>query len=523
LETPIEELVNQINEFARNEFEMEIQFTVKEMDDHLDYRRVEVPDLIETVENPQYTEWKREHEETLGWCKIKETAMFVRLDTIRNRLQIFTKTQMMTAYEHECFEEITEKGKSITVCNVRKWLEDPNMRVYNNLSVFPRGLECPEDTFNAWTDSPYEKELITPDDEEWDGEALEAFLNHARILLGSPEAFKYVMDWIGHAFQFPHIKPPKLISLIGIEGTGKSLLVNTIGNLYGDSRVFSTANPERDVWGHFNSMMEGKSLIILNEIGKQNSFQAEDRIKDLIDAPTITISSKGLHPYTVPSYHRYMATTNNIDPVKTSKDDRRNILIRCDDSLKGNFDYFRDYVKKMSKPNALRTVYSYFRNLDIGGWDGTQELRTTYHKEIIASNTPYVEDFLGYWVINKYFEPRTPPRKLAKNENPESVKALGEPCEYISTDGVSLLADFGRWKERFGGKYDINCGTLMMKIKAIQGIKDDPDVIITRKRSSKGVTQYFHIEKLKAILELGEIESTEEDTDPEETEKLGFA
>jgi hypothetical protein len=377
------------------------------------------------------------------------------------------------------------------------------------MDTYPRGMECPDNVYNIWTDSPFESQPITEEDPEFDREAVVIFLSHMKHLLGEEAECNYVRFWISHAFQFPSVKPPKMITLVGDQGTGKSLFVNTIGLLFGEKRTLSTSSPERDIWGNFNSLLEGKDLIILNETGKQNSHQAEGKIKDLIDAGTITINPKGVKPYEKRSFHRWIQTTNSKDPVKTSQDDRRNVIIRCSDKLKGNFDYFDTFTKAMARPNALRSIYWSFRITPIFGWNGTQELKTAYHKLILSNSKEWIEEFMCYWVSKHYFTgTKLPPRKLKAKETPAP-----EECEYIHTNGKELLADLNRWRAELGYKCGegINEGNLLLQIKTkIKGIPENPHILITSARSSKGYTQYIHIQALKELLG---VDIEEPDTD----------
>jgi len=499
----VNELLQQINDFVLAEFEMDIQFAVKPMDEDLiEYTRVE-PTPVISLEDPRYVEW-RANFNAQGWCKIIEASMFVKRDEERGVLVIKTKTDIITAYEHETYME----GEKVVSC-IRKWVEDPSMNVFETMDTYPRGMECPEKVYNLWTDSPFESQPITEEDPEFDREAVVVFLSHMRELLGEEAECNYVRCWISHAFQFPSVKPPKMITLIGDQGTGKSLLVNTIGQLFGEKRTFSSSSPERDIWGTFNGLVEGKDLIILNETGKQNSHQAEGQIKDLIDAGTITINAKQKCQYPTRSFHRFIQTTNSKDPVKTSQDDRRNVIIRCSDKLKGNFTYFENFVRTMARPNALRSIYWSFRVTPIDGWNGTQELKTAYHKLILSNSKEWIEEFMCHWVSKHYFTgTRLPPRKLKAKET-----APHEECQYIHTNGKELLSDLARWRSELGYKCGegINEGSLMLQIKTkIKGIPENPHILITSARSSKGYTQYIHIQALKDLLG---VDIEEPDTD----------
>ena len=50
---------------------------------------------------------------------------------------------------------------------------------------------------------------------------------------------------------------------------------------------------------------------------------------------------KGKNAFTISSYHQFIITTDNDDPVQTDDDDRRNYVIRSGDELQGNIYYFK--------------------------------------------------------------------------------------------------------------------------------------------------------------------------------------
>jgi phage/plasmid-associated DNA primase len=70
--------------------------------------------------------------------------------------------------------------------------------------------------------------------------------------------------------------------------------------------------------------MANTFLVILSETDKRNSYGADGKIKGLITDAPLVINPKGKDAFEIISYHRVVQLTNSADPVKTSKDDRRN-------------------------------------------------------------------------------------------------------------------------------------------------------------------------------------------------------
>lgn len=160
-----------------------------------------------------------------------------------------------------------------------------------------------------------------------DLDSLELVLSHVKVLCGNDEeVFEYFCKWIGQMFKHPTVETvcPTLISK---QGAGKGFLLTFLRKMLGEEKVFESTTPSRDIWGHFNTKMSSTFLVNLNELSKKETFDAEGKIKGLITDSSMVINDKGVPAYMVTSYHRFIITTNNYDPINTSKDDRRNLII----------------------------------------------------------------------------------------------------------------------------------------------------------------------------------------------------
>ena len=102
-------------------------------------------------------------------------------------------------------------------------------------------------------------------------------------------------------------------------------------------------------------------------MSKKDTIEAEGKIKGLITDGTLTINPKGVNQFEINSYHRFLITTNKLDPIATSEDDRRNLIIRSSDELapktKANVEYFNKIHQYLDDKNVIATCYNYFKNL----------------------------------------------------------------------------------------------------------------------------------------------------------------
>jgi hypothetical protein len=264
-------------------------------------------------------------------AKIINKSIFIKLQPDRT-FTMFSEKALKIGYSHLVFDDwikTKEGGYYKSVGFIGKWLNgNSNQRRYDDLVNNPYcgKIDPNEDTklFNIW--SGFDGEFIKPDTFVWKQDALDIILNHISILCNhQKEVADYIIKWIGQMIQFPKVKSicPTLISK---EGAGKGTLLLLIRRMLGDSKVMETTTPSRDVWGTFNNLMANSFLVVLNEMSKKDTTDAEGIIKGLFTDPKITINMKGVNPFEINSFHRFMITTNNEDPITSKKDDRRNLI-----------------------------------------------------------------------------------------------------------------------------------------------------------------------------------------------------
>jgi hypothetical protein len=173
--------------------------------------------------------------------------------------------------------------------------------------------------------------------------------------------------------------------------------------ILGDSKVFETSNPSRDVWGSFNGMMAQCFLVNCNELSKKDSQEAQGRIKTLITDNSLTINIKGVPQFEIVSYHRFINTTNKKDPINTYEDDRRNFIIRCSDELIGNKEYFDNYYNMLDDYDSIKSIYTYLKN--IPDMDKFRKIKIPFseHQEILKQqNKPIELQFMEYCAFEKF-------------------------------------------------------------------------------------------------------------------------
>ena len=342
-------------------------------------------------DNRDYQSVKRKFEET--HLLISNKGVFIR-HTDNDNI-VMTKTHLITSNERISYDVIV-KDEIQSKCFILDWLKDGDNRMKYDMTVYPHDLVCPDNVFNLWR--PFAMERVT----EWnkDEKAISLVKNHMKIMCGNDQTVAdYLLLWIAQMIQFPSVKSicPTLISK---EGAGKGTLMRLIERMLGTEKVLQTTKPSQFVFGNFNGAMPNKIFVNLDEMSKKEGEGADGHLKGLITEPRITINEKGIIPYEIPSYHRFFITTNNEDPVKTSKDDRRKLIIRASDELIGNREYFDKMYAMLEDDNAVRSIYEYFKTLPGADKFGKIPLpETEYHRDIKEAQSSPIELWLRQFAI----------------------------------------------------------------------------------------------------------------------------
>lgn len=399
---------------------------------------------------------------------ISNKALFIRQTDTDSILM--TKTQLITANERISYDVI-DKDELKKKCFIAEWLKDEENRMKYDMAVYPQDIKCPDSIFNLWRPFTMEKKITFINDQE----SIDVIKKHIKIMCANDQLVaNYLELWIAQMIQFPSVKSisPTLISK---EGAGKGTLLRLFERMLGTEKILQTTKPSQNVWGNFNGQMKNAFLVNLDELSKREGEGADGYIKGLITEPRVTINEKGIIPYEIASYHRFFITTNNEDPIKSTKGDRRKLIIRSSDELIGNKTYFDKLYAIMDDENAVKSIYEYFKTLK--GADTFNKLlipETEHQRDIQDSYISPVELWLNELVLEN--------SKLA----------------YIEKTSSEQYDSFNTFKINSGINFECSIISFGLKLKhlRIDGVGD----IIKTKTCNK---RRFDIPKMKVHFRIG--------------------
>ena len=208
---------------------------------------------------------------------------------------------------------------------------------------------------------------------------------------GDEELESYIWNWWSFLVQKPNIKPRSILVLKSVlQQCGKNIIVDFIGDkVLGPNLHFATSDLSK-ILGKFNSPLQGKKLIVMNETGMSSGdwHKFNDHLKSLITEGKVAIERKGLETLRINDYSAYMITSNHDAPIKIDAGDSRVVCFDVSPRCRGNMEYFNSLAKILEHPDAPSTVMAYLLSRDISNWSPTKIPETKMKSETIVKQLP---------------------------------------------------------------------------------------------------------------------------------------
>jgi len=171
---------------------------------------------------------------------------------------------------------------------------------------------------------------------------------------------------------------------------------------------------------------------------------------------------KGKDPLKITSYHNFIAPTNNNDPVPTTGDDRRLMIVRASDELIGNTKYFDKFYGFINDKNAMKTLFEYYRTVHIPeNFNKLKPPTTKHHQELKTMNRHVIEQWLEAFIVEEV-------RLLYPGvDNLDEFIESDEFEESQDEKGYSsahLYDDFKEWRQSNGINYEVSAPQFNMRI-----------------------------------------------------------
>lgn len=259
------------------------------------------------------------------------------------------------------YAEFSKDSMSITTLTAAKALEDtPELHITQIENVpyhpwEPDPLEGREYALNIFTG--YKAQLV----EEVNMELIIPILDHIREILagGNEEVYEAFLNYLAYGLQSPRERPGVMPILYGERGgEGKGLFVNWLcKHVYGEKISYIGAGVDNII--KRSGCMLGKVFIFLDELasveidGGKAWINIFETLKPKITDAKIELRSLYKMPIIMDNYTRWIACTNNSNPVPTKGGhERRSYIAQVSAKRVGDFEYMNRMANLLNQESA---------------------------------------------------------------------------------------------------------------------------------------------------------------------------
>lgn len=287
----------------------------------------------------------------------------------KGRLVIYTKDDLL-AYELanniESVETDDDGNEKTAVINVpRTWLSSGLRRTYNGLEFRPDRPPAKFDDPPGIALNMFTGFALKPSEKTACPIILEFIENI--ICASDPVLYSYVIRWCAHLLQRPGEKPGVALVMRSDEGTGKGSFMSILSRIIGRAHTKKLTQTDH-LTGRFNSFLEVALLVCADEAFWAGSKAAEGPLKANITETELEIERKGLDPFTIDNFSRFIFATNNDWAVPASINARRWCVTDVSESRMGDFAYY-ERLRTAIDGDECRQFMQYLLKLDLTGFN----------------------------------------------------------------------------------------------------------------------------------------------------------
>lgn len=194
---------------------------------------------------------------------------------------------------------------------------------------------------------------------------------------------KWMMQWFAYPLLYPGAKLYSAVVFWGsVQGTGKTLLGETMLKIYGSNSQFVEAS---DLEGSFNGWAKNKQFVLGDEITGTDSRAHADKLKGLITGTNLNINEKYKRPYVLPNTVQFYFTSNHPDAFFLDQDRRFLVIETPQEPLP--LEFYAQYRKWLLGDGPAAIFHHLLHNVKLDGFNPQGPPPGTFAKEIMIDQS----------------------------------------------------------------------------------------------------------------------------------------
>lgn len=323
----------------------------------------------------------REMNERYGiWTHGSTTRIIVKQPLEEEALTTLGKGAFLDRLKPEKFPEENGNGETKLRPKGPYWLGHQYAAHYHQVIFDP--TKPPGEVGKSW--NMWQGFAVEPKPGDW------SLLQHhilVNICGGNEEYAAWMMNWMALGLQQPGLVIGTAPVLKGLPGTGKGVLANLYGHLWGVHYVSVTKDDH--VSGRFNQHLEARRLVYVDEAMFGGDRKNAGVIKTMLTEPRIMIERKGVDPVWLDNHMIFIVTSNENSTVPADIGDRRWQAIKVADTHRGDRAYFGAIFAQMRSGGYEAMMHDLLKRDISVGPDPQVTIRTPeLFDEIIQAQGP---------------------------------------------------------------------------------------------------------------------------------------
>lgn len=288
--------------------------------------------------------------------------------------------ELKAEWENKPIHEKNNKGKHTQVNPIPKWTKSDGRR--KSKVVFSPGAVPQVEVINRWKGWKYDNEPPTTT------YLAEILLFVFAILCNCNVAvYWHLTYWLAMLVQKPQECPRIALLLLAIKGVGKSIFLDKLlGPIIGAHYLKVVGvQAARD---RFNSDLETTCLLFIDECTTWHDNPKETTfMNSIVTAPDILVEAKHANRKKVQSHlHVIIAGEETKCQAPMDHDERRYLVLLCNDKKKGDELYYTRLVKCMESESGRAAFLQFLQGIDISNFS--------------PSNLPNTKAMRDYYIQN---------------------------------------------------------------------------------------------------------------------------
>ncbi|MGI3187081.1 DUF5906 domain-containing protein [Nioella aestuarii] len=330
------------------------------------------------------------------WTHGSTTRIIVKQPATGEVLTTLAKTPFFDRMKPEKFPRKDESGDVKWIPKAPYWIEHRYAAHYHEVIFDP--TKAPGHNGKSW--NMWQGFAVQPQPGEWNLLRTHILEN---ICSENEEHADWLLNWMALGLQRPGLVIGTAPVLRGAPGTGKGVLANAYGHLWGAHYVSITKDDH--VSGRFNQHLEARRLVYVDEAMFGGDRKNAGVIKTMLTEPRIMIERKGVDPVWLENHMIFIVTSNEKSVVPADIGDRRWQVLEVADTHREDIPYFEAIMAQLRSGGYEAMMHDLLqRDISVGP-DPRKTIRTPeLFDQIIQAQGP-VERYL-YQVLDAGYLPQ---------------------------------------------------------------------------------------------------------------------